>query len=183
MRSNRLVDFLIVATIVACGAYYVTRGQATPPVTPTPVTVVPSTGGFPDKAVPFQLHRIDGSTLDYAGKGPLIVTLTAIACQGCRERIPLDKELLAMAKSQKIPLYNVLVFGDDTTGPEFAKQYQPEADEILVDPGGRVFVDQYRGSDNNCWMLIGPQGEFRYRGPANMIPMKTALAELSAQGF
>jgi hypothetical protein len=177
MRSNRLVDVLIVSALIACGAYFYThpsaRSGASKPTTPAPVS---SSGGFPDRAIPFQLHRLDGSTLEYAGKGPLIVTLTAIGCQGCKERISLDKELLQLARQKRIPLYNVLVFADDKSGPEFAQRYQPEASEVLVDPGGSVFVNQYRGSDNNCWMLIGAQGEFRYRGPAKMAPMQAALA-------
>ena len=31
----------------------------------------------------------------------------------------------------------------------------------------RIFVGQYLGSDNNCQMVIGREGEFLYRGPEN----------------
>ena len=181
MRSNRFIDVVLVAILVASGAYFATR-QGGNQDSPTPVVsaTAPAVAapGFPDKAVPFQLHRVDGTSFNYAGQGPVVITLTAIGCQGCRERIPLDKELARLAEEHKVPLYNGLVFADDKTGSDFAQQYQPQATEILCDPGGRVFVDQYRGSDNNCWMLIGPQGEFLYRGPESMDAMKKALARL-----
>lgn len=177
MRSNRFTDFLVLGLIVAGGAFYASRRE-NPAATPTPVPSAPvrAVNGFPDKAIPFRLARPDGSEFAYQGQGPVVITLTAVTCGGCQQRIPLDKELLALAREHKVPLYNVLVYAADPAyGQSFVAQFQPAADEILIDPGGLVFVNQYRGSDSNCWMLIGPKGEFLYRGPENMQAMRTGL--------
>jgi len=189
MRSNRLVDFVVLGLLISGAAYYFTAKPEKPTNNPNPAVAATASPAapntqFPDKALPFSLPRVDGSTLQYRGKGPVAITLTAVGCGGCRERIPRDKELLKLTREKGVPLYNVLVFSPDAqAGRQFVDQFQPEADEIVVDPGGQVFVNQYLGSDNNCWMLIGPQGEFIYRGPENMQAMKTGLAQLQAEGF
>lgn len=188
MRSNRLVDIIVLGLLISSAAYYFSSRPNQPANNPVPVTAAPASTAtanpkFPDKALPFSLPRVDGSLLQYQGKGPVAITLTAVGCGGCRERIPRDKELLKMTREKGVPLYNVLVFAPDApSGRQFVEQFQPEADEIVVDPGGQVFVNQYLGSDNNCWMLIGPQGEFLYRGPENMQAMKAGLTQLEVEG-
>lgn len=193
MRNNRLADFLVLAAVVAGAAYFTTLNKgpsATPSATPSAVTSSGSqqrASQFPDRAVPFTLPRVGGdreggSELVYDGKSAAVITLTAVGCGGCIERIPRDKELNALAHQAGLPIYNVLVYcGDVPSGKAFIEANHPQADAIVIDPGGQVFVNQYLGSDNNCWMVIGSQGEFLYRGPENLAAMKAALAQLGAE--
>ncbi len=180
-RSNRLIDFIVLSALVAGGAYFATR-RDNAPASPSPIPLATQTArasnGLPERAGPFQLRTSDGRVREFSGQGPLIITLTAIGCGGCINRIPTDKELLAVAQEKNIPLYNVLVFADDNSGKQFVDQYHPSATEILFDPGGKVSVNQYGGSDGNCWMLIAPDGKFLYQGSENMSAMKQALASL-----
>lgn len=178
--GNRIKDFVILLAVVAMGAYWLKPDLSPPKTTPTPVAAATQGANtFPDLAPPFELHSNLGPPRKFEGKGPLVITLTAVGCGGCIERIPRDQELYQLAKKARIPYYNVLVYvADDASGAQFVQEHQPAADDVLNDPGGKVFVNQYKGSDNNCWMVIGPQGEFRYRGPENMEAMRKAISSL-----
>lgn len=175
--GSRFKDFFLLLALVATGAYWLRPQPNAPQTTPTPgAAATERASTFPDLAPPFELHSNLGPPRQFDGKGPLIITLTAVQCGGCLERIPRDKQLYELAKKAKIPYYNALVYvADDAAGAKFVKDHHPEADDILNDPGGQVFVNQYLGSDNNCWMVIGPKGEFRYRGPENMEAMQQAI--------
>jgi len=176
--GNRIRDLIIILSFIAAGAYWRSLPQ-NPAATPPPVAALTPRTSFPDKAPPFELHSNLGPPRKFDGKGPLVVVLTAVQCGDCIPRIPRDKEIYAMAKQAGIPYYNVLVYvEDDAAGAKFVKEHQPSGDDILNDPGGQVFVGQYLGSDNNCQMVIGRQGEFLYRGPENKEAMQKAIASL-----
>lgn len=167
---------MILIAVIAGAAYWRQQPLETTP-TPAPQTTRAST--FPDTAPPFELHSNLGPPRSFDGKGPLVVVLTAVGCNDCIPRIPRDREIYAMAKKANIPYYNVLVYiQDDTAGAQFVKEHHPAGDDILNDPGGQVFVNQYRGSDNNCQMVIGRKGEFLYRGPENKEAMQKAIDSL-----
>ena len=175
--GNRIRDLLVVITVIAGAAYW--RQMPTPAASSTPTPVASPRTTFPDTAPPFELHSNLGPPRKFDGKGPLVVVLTAVQCGDCIPRIPRDREIYAMAKKANVPYYNVLVYiEDDAAGAKFVKDHQPSGDDILNDPGGRVFVGQYLGSDNNCQMVIGRNGEFLYRGPENKEAMQKAIASL-----
>lgn len=179
--GSRLKDLVVLIVLVASGAYWMQHQKDTPKPVETPVAG--STGApanyFPDTAPSWELHSNLGPPRKFDGKGPLVVVLTAVQCSGCLERIPRDREIYDLAKKAKIPYYNVLVWAeDDAIGAKFVADHQPAGDDILNDPGGRIFVDKYKGSDNNCQMVIGRNGEFLYRGPENKEAMARAIASL-----
>ncbi len=172
--GNRIRDLIILIAVIAGLAYWRQKPAET---SPAPVPSPRST--FPDTAPAFTLHSNFGPPRTFDGKGPLVVVLTAVGCSDCIPRIPRDREIYAMAKKANVPYYNVLVhIEDDAAGARFVKQHQPAGDDILNDPGGRVFVGQYLGSDNNCQMVIGRKGEFLYRGPENKEAMQKAISSL-----
>lgn len=180
--GNRIRDLVLVIAIIAGAAYWRQKPlepvpNNTPAVTPAPAAT--ASLAFPTTAPPFELHSNLGPPRKFDGKGPLVVVLTAVGCGDCITRIPRDNEIYAMAKKANVPYYNVLVYiADDAAGAKFVQEHQPAGDDILNDPGGSVFVGQYRGSDNNCQMVIGRQGEFLYRGPENKEAMQKAIASL-----
>ncbi|MBS2039964.1 hypothetical protein JST97_33570 [bacterium] len=180
--GSRLKDLVILIALVGSGAYWMQHQGAQPNVqaTPTPAAATSEPGNyFPDTAPPFELHSNLGPPRKFDGKGPLVVVLTAVGCGDCVTRIPRDKEIYEMAKKAGIPYYNILVYvQDDAQGAQFVAEHQPAGDDILNDPGGLVFVGKYKGSDNNCQMVIGRQGEFLYRGPENKEAMARAISSL-----
>ena len=177
--GSRIRDLVIIFSVVALGAYLRQKPSEAPVATPTPVAAATQTsGGFPDKAPPFELPSNQGTT-SFNGKGPLVVVLTAVGCGDCIQRIPRDEEIYEMARKAHVPYYNALVYVEDVAaGERFVKEHRPAADLVLYDPGGKVFVGQYLGSDNNCLMVIGRNGEFLYRGPENKEAMQKAIASL-----
>lgn len=176
--GNRIRDLVFVMVVIAGLAYWKQKPAQAPAATPVPPAPVQS-AGFPDTAPPFTLHSNLGPPRSFDGKGPLVVVLTAVGCGECVQRIPRDREIYAMAQRANIPYYNILVYiEDDAAGAKFAQQHHPVGDDILNDPGGRVFVSQYKGSDNNCQMVIGRKGEFLYRGPENKEAMQKAIGSL-----
>ncbi|MFN8605929.1 MAG: hypothetical protein U0931_00245 [Vulcanimicrobiota bacterium] len=181
--ESRLKDLVILIALVGSGAYWMHNQRSKPPAEPSPAPVVSGTSApanyFPDTAPPFELHSNLGPPRKFDGKGPLVVVLTAVGCGDCVTRIPRDKEIYDLAKRANVPYYNVLVYvQDDAQGGQFVAEHQPAGDDILNDPGGLVFVGKYKGSDNNCQMVIGRQGEFLYRGPENKEAMARAIASL-----
>jgi hypothetical protein len=179
--GSRLRDLVVLIVLVASGAYWVQYQKPAPQQTPIVMgTSAPAPANyFPDTAPPWELHSNLGPPRKFEGKGPLVVVLTAVQCEGCLTRIPRDREIYDLAKKAHVPYYNVLVWAeDDAIGAKFVADHHPAGDDILNDPGGRVFVDQYKGSDNNCQMVIGRNGEFLYRGPENKEAMARAIASL-----
>lgn len=179
MRGNRLSDLLMLAAMIGLGAAYSAyqrQPQATP--SPRPATQVTSTATFPERAVPFQLSTPDGQQQSFSGQGPAIITLTAIGCDGCRKRVPLDSQLWELASKRQVPVWNLLVYATPPAGANFVAEFAPRADHIVVDPQGQVSVNQYGGSDANCWMMIGADGRFLYRGKEDLEAMKRALDTL-----
>ena len=180
-RNNRLFELVLVIGVIACGAYFFftptpTPNQAASPKPQVADTAVPY---FPERAPAFELSTLDGTKIRYDGRKAVLFNVTAVWCQGCRERVPRDKQLVPLARAKGIEVYNILVYADQASGASFAQEFSPQASKILVDPGGKVFVEQYRGSDENCWMLVGKDGEFLYRGKEDLPRMVAALDRLS----
>ena len=168
--ASRIRELLLLIAVIAAVAYL--RPSPRPPESE-------KTSEFPATAPPFELHSNLGPPRRFDGNGPLVVVLTAVGCNDCIARIPRDKEIYAMAQKANVPYYNILVYiQDDAYGATFLKQHHPAGDDVLNDPGGHVFVSQYRGSDNNCQMVIGRHGEFLYRGPENKEAMRRAINSL-----
>ena len=179
MRGNRLTDILILVSMIALGAAYSTyQGRREPTPTPAAASTPAAFSGFPDRAVPFQLETPDGRSQSFSADGPAIITLTAVGCDGCRKRVPLDTQLWELARKRRVPVWNILVYANPTAGQTFISEYAPQADHIVVDPQGKVAVNQYGGSDANCWMFIGADGRFLYRGKEDMNQMQRALDTL-----
>ncbi len=179
MRGNRLSDLLILASMIGLGAAFSAyQRQPESSSTPRPTAQASSAVGFPERAVPFQLSTLNGQQESFSGNGPAIFTLTAIGCDGCRKRVPLDGQLWEMANKAKVPVWNLLVYATPPAGANFVAEFAPRADHIVVDPQGQVSVNQYGGSDANCWMMIGADGRFLYRGKEDLDAMKRALDTL-----
>lgn len=181
MRGNRLSDVIILVAMIALGATYSAyQGKQAPVATPVPA-VAPASSAFPDRAVPFQLETTDGRSESFTGEGPAIITLTAVGCDGCRKRVSLDAQLWDTARRMKVPVWNILVYANPQAGQSFVAEYSPQADHIVLDPQGKVAVNQYGGSDANCWMFIGADGRFLYRGKEDLNAMKAALETLAVR--
>jgi hypothetical protein len=164
MRQQRWMDLVLVLVIVAVVAH-LTRSPAqdTPKASPSQVSAAMG------KAIPFELESVDGRRLRYDAQSPAILVLTAIGCGGCIARVhQQDAELTKWATAHQLPVYNLLVYADRASGAAFVAEHQPTAPTILVDPGGQVSVTQYQGSDDNCWMVVGPDGSFLYRGGTDL---------------
>lgn len=174
-RNNRLFELVLVVGVIACGAYLFFSPTSPSGPSPTPLVADTAVPYFPERALAFDLNDIDGSRVHYDGRTPVLFNLTAVGCQGCRERVPRDKQLVPLAQAKGIEVYNILVYADQNAGATFVNEFSPLASKILVDPGGKVFVGQYRGSDENCWMLVGKDGQFLYRGKEDLPALKAAL--------
>ncbi|MBM3461036.1 MAG: hypothetical protein FJX76_02945 [Armatimonadetes bacterium] len=68
------------------------------------------------------------------------------------------------------------MFADERSGRAFFDEFVPRADFVLADPGGKVSVDQYGGSDANCWIFVDPTGRIAYRGGPDLKALQAAVA-------
>lgn len=154
MRNNRLPDFLILVVLCAALAWwYFGRAGA------------PAPAASPSKGLgAFTLDELSGGPFHYKGEGPAFITLTAIGCGGCIKRVQTDRSTTDYLHSIGVPHYNVLVYADQRSGNEFVTRFAPSADKILIDPSSGTSVAQWGGSDDNCWFLLGKNGELLYKG-------------------
>jgi len=175
-----MVDLVVILVLVAVAAWWhqARRGPGEPE--PTVAVSSPSPSGpaeGPDgrTAPPFTLNDADGRPHSYDGKGGLFIVLTAIGCGDCLSRIEAqDRKAAEMARARGLPVWNLLVFADESAGRTFMTGHQPDADRVLVDPGGKVSVDVYRGSDAACWILVRG-GRIVWQGGADLEALGKAL--------
>lgn len=166
VRNSRLSDLLMLLFVVSVGAYgfHTWQQRSSPRSAPTPLAASPP--AFQPQPRGFTLDRVGGGTFRYDGTSPCFVTLTAIGCQECRERVESDRPTVQFMRELGIPVCNILVYSDKDAGQAFVEQYHPGADLILVDPDASVSVRQWGGSDETCWFLLGEGGRLLYAGPA-----------------
>ena len=152
-----------------------TRSSKSPePVMPTqsPPGAVQNIG----QAQPFRLPKIKGGELVYeAGGGPALITLSAVGCAGCRQRVPTDAKAYTMAKKYGVPVWNIFVYANATAGAQFQAELQPAADEFVYDVDGKVSVTTYGGSDSSCWLLIDKTGNLIYRSGPDLAALEEKL--------
>lgn len=177
---------------VAGFLYFRTHGDEPIPQTVPPVTAsAPAPDGqikpedikiIPGHAASFALPRVQGSPLTFNGKGPLLITLSAVGCQGCQQRVGIDRQAYEAAHRSKVPVWNIFVYSQAQGAQSFKDQLKPFADEFLYDADGHVSVNTYGGSDSSCWILIDKEGMIAYRGGSDLGALQKKLATLPHEG-
>jgi hypothetical protein len=152
MRSNRLPDLLLLVVVCAALAWWY-LGRTTPPA-PAPTSGLGA----------FTLDELSGGPFHFKGDRPAFITLSAIGCGGCIQRVQTDRNIIQYMRELGVPHYNVLVYADQRSGNEFYTRHAPSADKILIDPTADTSVRQWGGSDDNCWFVLGNNGELLYKG-------------------
>lgn len=182
MKKSRLFEFLLVFLGVAFVVSLLADKQGEKvPETPanTPATNRPLDIG--DAVPTFSLQDKDRQQVTYTqGQGPILVVLTATGCRECLERISSeDVEARLLANSQKVEVWNLLVFQRPEGVAGFVEQRNPSADKVLADPSSEISVRMLGGSDQTCWLLIDGEGKLAYRGPVDLDALETAMSKLS----
>ena len=114
----------------------------------------------------FTLPSADGEQITFDGQGKHLIVLSAVGCQDCRDRVPLDRTLAKMAQLRGVMVTNLLVFANERSATAFVSHYEPLADHFLVD-NGHVAVNLYRGSDDHCWIYV-KDGRIIWQGPGDL---------------
>lgn len=185
MRNSRLVDIVAIISICAAGILYwrsfLAETQPTPSNSQSPISAQVSPAGL-GQAPSFELPRVEGAPLVYkAGNGPALITLSAVGCAGCRQRIPIDLQARQEVARYGVPVWNIFVYADANSAKAFQAELNPQADEFLFDRDGSVSVRTYGGSDASCWILIDEYGKIVYRGPSEVAKLQQALKLLSSK--
>ena len=129
----------------------------------------------------FSLPEVGGGTFTFE-KGPALIVLTAVGCQGCRERVgKVDKAAFDWARSQGIPVWNIFVYAGVEAGAAFKAEMNPSADRFLADADGSVSVGAYKGSDESCWILIGPASDIIWQGGTDLEALQKAWGGLVSE--
>ena len=170
-----IVDLAVVTAMVAAASYIYFRPHAdsTPPQ-----IAASATARAPGNAPSFTLPRLEGEPLHFEGAGPALITLSAVGCVGCQERVPTDRQAYELAHKRRVPIWNVFVYAQGDGARAFKERFQPQADEYLYDTDGAVSVKTYGGSDSTCWILIDGQGNIIYRSGPNLDDLEKKLATL-----
>lgn len=134
-----------------------------------------------EKVPPFGLINTEGKRVVFNEEtGPLMIILTATGCQGCIQRIDKDDvSAYEMAQKAQFKVWNQLVYLSPERSEDFAKKYQPSADEVMADPQAKISVKTLGGSDSTCWLLIDAEGHLAYRGPADLSKLEMAFNDLA----
>ena len=130
------------------------------------------------KAPSFTLPRLDGDPLHFEGRGPVLITLSAVRWGGPQHHIDADKQAYEMAHKCRIPVWNILVHAQRDEARGFKKEFQPRADEYLYDADGSVSVQTYGGNDWFCWILIDGRGDIIYRSFPRPLSLELKLGVL-----
>ncbi len=178
--GNRSLDLVVVICLIACGAFLWHASSSRKPVS-EPSTPTPAPGAR--MAPAFSLPVVGGSSFGYeGGKGPALIVLTAVGCQGCRERVgKIDAAAVAWARSQAIPVWNIFVYAGVEAGAAFKAEMNPSADRFLADADGSVSVGAYKGSDESCWILIGPASDIIWQGGTDLEALQKAWGGLVSE--
>ena len=190
----RLLELMFVLAVIGVVAAYFHQKPSAPvhapmnepgPISrsttaPSPPTNAPKALALGEAVPSFSLSDPSNQSWTYtAGQGPILLVLTATGCSGCLERIDnVDREAYQLAKSKKVPVWNMLVFQDVNGASEFVEQRKPSQDLVLCDPTSDVSVKTLGGSDDTCWLLIDRQGRLAWRGPAEMEGLRAGLRSL-----
>ena len=130
-------------------------------------TLASNTGPFAPRSVNiFTLPNLDGETVKFDGEGRHLLILSAVGCQDCRERVPIDRTLAKLANLKGVSVTNLLVFANERSATEFVSRCEPLADQFLVDTG-QVAVNLLSGSDERCWLYI-EDGQVVWQGPGDL---------------
>jgi hypothetical protein len=175
MRNSRILD-LVLLVLVISGVFFLMRPgrDSVAPKSPQASRSVSSTTELPD-APAFTLPTLNGPDVQFDGKSAKFIVLTAISCQDCQKRVPLDEKAKALVRPYKIPIWNHLLYAEKAVAADFVLTAAPSADAFVFDRDGRVSVNQYQGSDAQCWILINSQGKIVRRGTANLKELEEAL--------
>lgn len=173
-RGNRVFDLLLLIVLIGGGAFYYFQKNA-PKSLPAPVTTATANQQSGPAAAFFTLPKLPEGELVFKGKGPALITLSAIGCDGCMKRVPLDRQAYELAHARGVPVWNILVFADAQSGQAFIDKFKPQADEFLYENPPIVSVNTYGGSDNTCWMVIDKSGSLVYKGAADLKALESKL--------
>lgn len=112
------------------------------------------TDRFVGRPVPaFTLPNLDGEPVCIETKKRQFIIVTSANCKDLRKRTHVDRIAAKIASSNGIVVTNLLAFPDLATAREFASEFKPYADHLLLDDGS-VAVEQYPGSEDACWIVV-----------------------------
>jgi len=177
-----MLDLVVLICLIAAAAFLLRQTSGSQTASQQPVTATPAPGAR--MAPAFELPEVSGDRFAYpGGKGPALIVLTAVGCQGCRDRVgKIDKEAYDWAKSKAIPVWNVFVYAGVPAAAAFQAEMAPTGDKFLADENGSVMVGAYKGSDEACWILIGPAGDILWQGGTDLAALEKAYGDLRTPG-
>lgn len=163
-------DFLFVLAAVALAGWLYHVYSAAPAPATAPVA----------GAVDFTLSEVSGGPKHLADvKGPVFVFLSAVGCPDCQERTKkTDRDAMFMAKQRGLATWNLLVYADQPSGANFVSQFEPSADAVLVDEGGKIGVNLLGGSDATCYILLDQDHRKVWQGPADPKALFEAISAM-----
>lgn len=141
----------------------------------------PSAPGLVVGGEDFTLEEVGGGSQRLAEvQGPVLITLSAVGCPDCQARVEkVDRKSYQVAQQAGVKVWNLLVYADQTQGSNWTTVYSPSADMVLVDPGGKVSVNQLGGSDATCYILLDAEHKKVWQGQADPVELEQRLAGLN----